>query len=63
VYKVEGVAWNNYIRSRKAPFTEKAGPGFADPSYDLSVEWRAVGEMRAGRLPQPDAMLKTPRPK
>ncbi len=38
---VEEVAWHNYKDSRKAPVTAKAGPGFADPDYDLSVEWRA----------------------
>ena len=38
---VEEVAWTNYRDSRKAPVTAKAGPGFADPDYDLSVEWRA----------------------
>jgi multimeric flavodoxin WrbA len=36
---VEEVAWNNYSESHKAPVTRKAGPGFADPDYDLSVEW------------------------
>jgi multimeric flavodoxin WrbA len=41
---VEEVAWNNYSESRKAPMTEKAGPGFADPDYDLSVEWKATRE-------------------
>ncbi|WLI90118.1 flavodoxin family protein [Massilia sp. R2A-15] len=39
---VEEVAWNNYQESHKAPITEKAGPGFADPGYDLSVEWKAT---------------------
>jgi multimeric flavodoxin WrbA len=35
------VAWNAYSEGRKAPRTRKAGPGFADPDYDLSVEWLA----------------------
>jgi multimeric flavodoxin WrbA len=38
------VAWDAYEDSRKAPRTEKAGPGFADPDYDLSIEWRAASE-------------------
>lgn len=38
--QVEEVAWNNYNESRKSPVTQKAGPGFADPDYDLSVEWK-----------------------
>jgi hypothetical protein len=25
-----------------APFTQKEGPGYVDPSYDLSVEWIAT---------------------
>jgi multimeric flavodoxin WrbA len=33
------IAWKNYCESRKAPHTRKAGVGFADPDYDLSVEW------------------------
>jgi multimeric flavodoxin WrbA len=37
---VEEVAWQNYVGKRKAPRTVKAGPGFADPDYDLSVEWK-----------------------
>jgi len=37
---VEEVAWQAYVDSRKSPLTVKAGPGFADPDYDLSVEWK-----------------------
>jgi multimeric flavodoxin WrbA len=36
------VAWEAYEASRKAPHTRPAGPGFADPSYELSVEWLAA---------------------
>ena len=36
------VAWDAYSDSRKAPLTRKAGPGFADPDYDLSIEWLAA---------------------
>ena len=32
-------AWTSYHDYHKAPQTRKAGKGFADPSYDLSVEW------------------------
>ncbi|GAC1427899.1 MAG: flavodoxin family protein [Burkholderiaceae bacterium] len=42
IAKVEEVAWQNYKDGRKAPVTEKAGPGFADPTYDLSAEWKAT---------------------
>ena len=39
ISKIEAVAWDAYQDSRKAPITRKAGPGFADPDYDLSVDW------------------------
>jgi multimeric flavodoxin WrbA len=37
---MERIAWEAYSEGRKAPITQKAGPEFADPDYDLSVEWR-----------------------
>ena len=37
--RVEDVAWDAYKEGRKAPVTRKAGPAFADPNYDMSVEW------------------------
>ena len=37
---IEQVAWEAYAEGRKAPRTVKAGPGFADPGYDLSIEWK-----------------------
>src|ERR1700738_4389654 len=36
-------AWDGYANSRKAPITRKAGPGFADPDYDISVDWLGAG--------------------
>jgi multimeric flavodoxin WrbA len=41
---VEEVAWQNYINSEKSPVTVKAGPGAADPDYDLSVEWKETSD-------------------
>jgi multimeric flavodoxin WrbA len=38
--RLEEFAWDAYQEGRKAPVTGKAGPGFADPEYELSVEWR-----------------------
>ena len=35
-------AWDAYSHSRKAPLTRKAGPGFADPEYEISVDWLAA---------------------
>ncbi len=40
--RIEVIAWKAYDKDRKAPLTAKAGPGFADPKYQLSVEWRAT---------------------
>ncbi len=37
--RLEAIAWDAFEQGRKAPLTRKAGPGFADPDYDLSVEW------------------------
>jgi multimeric flavodoxin WrbA len=39
VARLEAVAWDGYIHGRKSPRTRKAGAEFADPSYDLSIEW------------------------
>ncbi|MCC2103374.1 MAG: NAD(P)H-dependent oxidoreductase [Hyphomicrobiales bacterium] len=33
------IAWGAYDEGRKAPLTRQAGVGYADPSYDLSVDW------------------------
>lgn len=38
--RLEQIAWDAYREGRKAPVTRKAGDGFADPEYELSVEWR-----------------------
>ena len=40
--RLEEIAWQAYAEGRKAPVTQKAGPGFADPDYDLSTEWLAT---------------------
>jgi multimeric flavodoxin WrbA len=40
--RIADVAWDAYSHHRKAPITRKAGPAFADPDYDLSVDWLAA---------------------
>src|SRR2546423_1806523 len=40
--KIVAAAWDAYEHSRKAPRTRKAGNEFADPDYDLSVDWLAA---------------------
>ena len=42
IERLEEIAWLAYTDGRKAPFTQKAGPGYADPDYDLSSEWMAT---------------------
>src|SRR5581483_2824381 len=40
--RIAAVAWDAYLHSRKSPHTRKAGPGFADPEYELSLDWIAA---------------------
>lgn len=55
--KVEEVAWNNYHeKGHKAPLTEKAGPEFFNPDYDLSIEWKATHKI----LLEAEATQKNP---
>ena len=42
IEKIAEIAWQAYADSRKSPRTRKAGEGFADPDYDLSVDWIAA---------------------
>jgi len=42
--RLEDIAWDAYQEGRKSPVTSRAGPGFADPDYELSVEWQATSE-------------------
>lgn len=37
--KITQIAWEAYADGRKAPVTEKAGPKFKNPDYDLSKQW------------------------
>ncbi len=53
--RLEAIAWDGYAQNRKAPLTHKAGPGFKDPGYDLSDEWRASAErVKAAQARQQD---------
>jgi multimeric flavodoxin WrbA len=51
ISRLEKIAWEAYSKSRKSPVTRPAGAGFADPGYELSVEWletrRTIEEARA----------------
>ena len=37
--RLEAIAWDALQQGRKAPLTQPAGPGFADPSYAVSLQW------------------------
>ncbi|MDM0111726.1 flavodoxin family protein [Variovorax sp. J22R133] len=43
--RIEVIAWEAYQEGRKAPVTRKAGLGFADPDYDLSIDWLDAREL------------------
>ena len=40
IARLEAIAWGAYEEDRKSPVTAKAGPGFADPQFELSAQWR-----------------------
>jgi multimeric flavodoxin WrbA len=42
IARLEVIAWQAYTEGRKAPFTQKAGAGYADSEYALSTEWIAA---------------------
>ncbi|MDO9007581.1 MAG: flavodoxin family protein [Thiobacillus sp.] len=42
IARLEEIAWQAHTEYRKSPFTQKAGPGYDDPDYDLSSEWIAT---------------------
>ncbi|HEX3881082.1 MAG TPA: flavodoxin family protein [Stellaceae bacterium] len=52
--QIAAAAWDAYSHSRKAPDTRKAGPQFADPDYDLAVDWLAARDAIAAALARHD---------
>lgn len=36
---LEDIAWQNYQAGRKAPQTRAAGVGYANPDYEIAIEW------------------------
>ncbi|HJR59634.1 MAG TPA: NAD(P)H-dependent oxidoreductase [Vicinamibacterales bacterium] len=51
------IAWQAYHEYHKSPRTTKAGPGFADPEFELPLEWlaartRILEEERRQQLPE-----------
>jgi multimeric flavodoxin WrbA len=56
IARLETIAWQAHEAGRKAPFTRPAGAGFADPGYELSVEWTDTH----ARLKQAQALWQDP---
>lgn len=54
-------AWDAYDNSRKSPRTRKAGPGFADPDYDLAIDWLNAREAIQAAQRRHDDPNETPR--
>lgn len=53
-------AWDGYDEYRKNPRTRRAGRGFADPDFDLPVEWLAArGEIRKAERQQRDPKTRS----
>lgn len=55
--KVFEKAWDGYIEYRKSPRRAPAGPGFAEPSYELPIEWLETRE----RIAAAQARQQNPR--
>ncbi len=61
--KLASAAWDAYANQRKSPLTRKAGAGFADPDYELAIDWLAArdavlqAKARHGDRTGPDRIL------
>ena len=54
--RIVDVAWKNYDGYRKSPRTRKAGPEFANPDFDLPVEWlEARANIKAAQTKHDDS--------
>jgi hypothetical protein len=49
IHKIAEAAWLVYDQYHKSPRTQPAGPGFADPSFELPVEWLRRGKISRRR--------------
>jgi multimeric flavodoxin WrbA len=56
VEKIIEAAWQGYSNYRKSPHTQPAGAGYADPNYQLSVEWSEA----SGRVKEAERRQKDP---
>ena len=44
IARLEAIAWQAFTEGRKSPFTQKAGPEYIDPDFDLSAEWAGTAQ-------------------
>ena len=44
ITRLETIAWEALQDGRKSPITQAAGHGFADPAYEMSVQWLQTRE-------------------
>jgi multimeric flavodoxin WrbA len=56
ISEIVEVAWQSYDEYRKSPRRRRAGPGFADPEYELPIEWLDTRE----RIRQAEREQKDP---
>ena len=56
IAEIVDVAWKVYDEYHKSPRKQKAGPGFADPEFELPVEWLETRE----RIRQAEREQKEP---
>jgi len=54
-------AWDAYSQSRKSPVTRKAGPGFADPEYEIAIDWLAARDAILAAQRRHDDQSESPR--
>ena len=40
--RLAAAAWDGYIGGRKSPLTRPAGPSFAEPDYELALDWPGI---------------------
>ncbi|HET7845326.1 MAG TPA: NAD(P)H-dependent oxidoreductase [Xanthomonadales bacterium] len=59
--RLEQLAYEVYEAHRKAPRTRKAGEGFADPGYDLSIEWLAARDAVLAAQREHEDLARAPR--
>lgn len=57
VERLTAIAWEAYEDGRKSPHTRKAGPEFADPEHELSVEWLETRAATAREMRVPMTVL------